>query len=138
MVDYSPRNRTCALAAEGNVSTFDDAETAEHALEPIDIENSEYKVFDCEGLLLRATATPDRLRVHLSDSVPPEREPDELVGVLRRFSSRLGPQRTGLQDEEVWRAPLPTLAERMQTVSRRTSRRYWWPWGRGRADAGNR
>jgi hypothetical protein len=125
--------------AKGDVSSFESIEAAERALEPIDVENNEYKVFDRDGLLLRATVTPDQLRVRLSDSSPPDRQPDELTAVLRRFLSSLGTGLTGFPDDELWRAPLPALVERMQALESRARprRRSWWPWGREKTDPGH-
>jgi len=102
--------------ARGDVSAFDSVEAAEVALEPIDVSNKEYKVFDAEGTLLEPRVTSNGLRVRLVDSSPPERQPDELAVVLRRFLSRMGAEKTGLAEDEVWRAPLPTLLASMQVL----------------------
>jgi hypothetical protein len=118
--------------AKGDVEVFGSLAAAEAALEPIDVANEEYKIFDADGLLLAATIAIDGIHVRIVESSPPDRQPEELVSVLRRFVSRLGNDLTGIAEEEIWRAPLVKLIDVIAGLEpyRRRRRSFWRPWRR--------
>jgi len=118
--------------AKGDVELYEGLLEASRDLEPIDVENEEFIVFDSRGLLLTPKVAQDRIRVELENSSPPEYRPDQLRSVLRRFLSRLGEELTGTPEDEIWRRDLSELIAILKAVQARPprSRLRLWPWKR--------
>ena len=114
------------IDAKGDVELFASLAAAETALEPVDVANEEYKIFDSEGVLLGAMVATDGIHVRIVESSPPDRQPEELVSVLRRFLSRVGNDLTGMAEEEIWRAPLIKLIDVMKVLETHGRRRSFW------------
>lgn len=114
----------------GDVSLYETLAEAEVALEPIDVENNEYTIFDSEGLTMVPRIAEDRIHVKLSDSSPGPHEPEQLQEVLRRFLARLEPNLRGVAEDEIWRYQLPELIALLREVRDRPhrSRLRLWPW----------
>lgn len=80
---------------KGDVSVFDSVEKAERYLEPIDIRNNEYVIYDGEGRLLRGVIVKHLLaeRVKLEPisepGAPASRLRDVLVDFLGQVGTRL-------------------------------------------------
>lgn len=115
---------------KGDVLIFERLEEAESYVEAIDVLNDEYSIFDSRGLLLVPRVMDDGIRVRFFDSDPPDERPDELVDVLRRTLGELGEEKTGLQEDEVWRMPLEDLVACRQVIEARHRKRRRWPWHR--------
>jgi hypothetical protein len=117
---------------KGDVSLYETVEDAEVALEPIDIENEEYAIFDSEGLVMVPRVANDQIHVELSDSSPRQVEPEQLQTALRRFLSQLDQELTGVTEDEIWRSRLPELIATLRVVQGRPprSRLRLWPWRR--------
>ena len=116
---------------KGDVLLFESISDVEAFVEPIDAKNGEYSIFDSRGLLLVPFVTEDGVQVRLVESSPPDHRPDELVTVLRGFLSRLGENRSGVAEDELWRMPLAGLVSHMKQVEERSRKRSFWPWRRG-------
>ncbi len=86
---------------KGDVELYEGLFEAARDLEPIDVENEEFLVFDSRGLLLIPKVMQDGIRVELEDSSPPDYQPDQLVSVLRRSLSRLGEDLTQTPEDEI-------------------------------------
>ena len=70
----------------GDVTLYQSAETAARALEPIDVKNNEYVVYDSEGfVLLLECAGP---RVFISGRAASQPQAEKLTAVLRAFWER--------------------------------------------------
>ena len=117
---------------KGDVELYEGLLEAARDLEPIDVENEEFIVFDSRGLLLIPKVTQDGIRVELEDSSPPDYREDQLVSVLRRSLSRLGEDLTQTPEDEIWRRGLPELISILRAVQARPrrSRLHLWPWKR--------
>lgn len=78
----------------GDVSVFSSRETAERALEPIDIKNGEYKIFDASGTLITPRVVKQKRgsywieAVELSDVNDRRMFEDELQSLLTDFLVR--------------------------------------------------
>ncbi len=77
---------------KGDVSIFDSVEKAERYLEPIDIRNDEYVIYDREGRLLRGAIVKHFLaeRVKLEPASEPGSAMSRLHDVLVDFLARVG------------------------------------------------
>ena len=116
---------------KGDVELYDDPSDAERDLEPIDVRNEEFTVFDSRGLRLIPTVTEDGLRVRLKDSIPPDYQADQLVAVLRRFLSKLGEDRSGVDENRIWRMALSELVSSLRAAQERGRKRKGiLPWRR--------
>ena len=117
---------------KGDVELYETIPDAEVALEPIDVENDEFTIFDSDGLVIVPRVAADRIHVELRDSSPQEFEPDQLQATLRRFLSQLDEELTGASEDEIWRSRLPALIEMIRSVQARPRRSRFriWPWGR--------
>lgn len=114
----------------GDVSLYETLAEAEVALEPIDIENNEYTIFDSEGLTIVPRIAEDRIHVKLLDPSPKQYEREQLQEVLRRFLAQLEPSLSGVSEDEIWRCQLPELISLLRKVQARPhrSRLRLWPW----------
>jgi hypothetical protein len=79
---------------KGDVSIFDSVEQAQRYLEPIDIRNGEYVIYDREGRLLRGVIVKHFLaeRVKLEPASEPGAATTRLRQVLVDFLVRVGPR----------------------------------------------
>lgn len=116
----------------GDVELYETVREAETALEPIDVENEEFTIFDAEGLVIIPRVAADDIHVELQDSSPQEFEPEQLEATLRRFLSQLDQELTGASEDEIWRSRLPALIEMIRSVQARSRRSRFriWPWSR--------
>lgn len=86
----------------GDVRLYRSIESAALALEPIDVENGEYVVYDREGFVL--TLKCQGQRVVIAGRASSQPEPAALIGVLRSFWERAS------------RAPWPATSSVRQAV----------------------
>jgi hypothetical protein len=87
----------------GDVSLFDSVESAEQALEPLDVANSEYRIFDGDGNELNGSTEQTLAkglfgklggttrRVKISEAVNPSNREAELCGLLADFLTKVDP-----------------------------------------------
>jgi len=74
----------------GDVLVFETVEKAERYLEPIDVKNNEYEIYDAGGWRLTASVIRDsrgRERVRLSLNQPPIQDQDKLRTILLEYLS---------------------------------------------------
>lgn len=71
----------------GDVSFFESVQDATRCLEPIDVANDEYEIFDAEGFVLKAMATKPIITI--LEKEPRECRKDHLVNILRSFYSNI-------------------------------------------------
>jgi hypothetical protein len=82
----------------GDIELYPTIQAACFDLEAIDVRNDEYEVFDSRGNRLAIAAEGERVRIWLDPRSQPA--PEELADRLRRFISRVGPDRIGIDDAE--------------------------------------
>lgn len=75
---------------QGNIYAFPTKKEAEVGLEPIDIENEEYEIFDSEGLELAAKVSNHWTPITLKDSDPNTYKVEYLKSMLVNFLERRG------------------------------------------------
>jgi hypothetical protein len=87
----------------GDVSLFDSVESAEQALEPLDVDNHEYRIFDSDGNELNGSTEQApgkgffgklggiRQTVKISEPVTPSNREAELYGLLAGFLEKVDP-----------------------------------------------
>lgn len=112
------------IAAEhGDVSVFRTLVEAEEYVEPVDVENDEYRFYDAEGLRLTGEVQtvrepggwlhrllrPPYEQTKLVAAPGAQHVPDELASLLRSYLSRIGVDRTGVQDEQIAQMSLDEL-----------------------------
>jgi hypothetical protein len=121
---------------KGDIELRETISDAELELEPIDVANNEYTVFDSRGLVLVPIICDDRIHVRLVESSPPELRPSELEHILRDLFSDLGEERTSIPDHELQQLPLTELVARLDAFQKRPYPRrglsYYLPWRRNK------
>jgi hypothetical protein len=105
---------------QADVGLFSSVASAETYLEPIDIADGEYDLYDADGLVLRGTTDVKGVQLgpvqwipegrwNLTESDPPEYRAEELVLALRRLLRGISRKKRTRSDEWVDRAPLVSL-----------------------------
>jgi hypothetical protein len=74
----------------GEVSIFETAETAEHAIEAVDVDNYKYIVYDARGQLLAFKAIGPNRQLVLEEAEPTPTHVENLVQTLISFLRRTG------------------------------------------------
>lgn len=77
----------------GDITLFDSVDAAERYLEPVDIRNQEYELFDSEGTILCANISKDdrgveRIKLERDDSMSPDQS--RLCRKLSAYLQELG------------------------------------------------
>jgi hypothetical protein len=100
------------VCENGDVTVYDDVESAALSMEAVDVLNEEYEVFDGSGLLLTVDADGLDARVRISAlSGHGHRDPNRLQSIIRHFMLRVGAERFGSSEEDLGRAGLASLVE---------------------------
>lgn len=91
---------------DGDVSAYPDYRAIEKHLEPVDVKNGAYRIFDSTGTEIAVNVTKGR--VHIGD--PVGNDPEHLAETLRRFLATVS-QQWGINTAELPRADLPELVK---------------------------
>ena len=92
----------------GDVLVFTEKGKAESYLEPVDVLNNEYVAYDSTGLVLKLRVVDEPVEhVVIGVDGPPERQPELLTSILRRFFSKIG-----IEQRWIAGTSLPELVER--------------------------
>jgi len=82
----------------GAIELYPSVEAARRDMEAIDVLDGVYDVFDGTGSRLSVGASEGLVQIWLDPNAEPE--PEELIGRLRHFVARVGPDRVGVADVE--------------------------------------
>ena len=97
----------------GDVSAYPDHRAIEKHLEPVDVKNGAYRIFDSTGTEFAITVTKGT--VHVGDRVG--NDPEYLAKTLRRFLAGVS-QRWGIDAAQLAGAALPELVKPFTTRMR--------------------
>ena len=85
------------VSESGNLNFYRTLEYAQIDIEPIDVQNAEYVIYDADGFLLVPRVVHER-RVEVVQIIPtPEIRKAELKELLTNFFSEVGHERTVLE-----------------------------------------
>jgi hypothetical protein len=104
----------------GDITLFSTASAAALKMEPVDVLNAEYDVYDSEGQVLSPVVTNDGRRVDLVELERPRYAPETLRTHLQTFIEAVGPERVGVTGEEVRHASLARLVEILSSFELRS------------------
>jgi len=71
----------------GDISFFASIQNATSYIEPIDIRNDEYEIYDSEGIILKCIATKHGIRIIETKE---SSKKDKLMSILKRFYITIG------------------------------------------------